>query len=213
MLNVFVAEPNETLRAGIISVISKESAYRVIGEASSRGELMSQLRLASTDVLILEPRMGGATGEGLISQIKGVCPDIAILAFSDMDEIRFGVRLLRAGLKGFLSKSAGRDELINALDRIASGRPHISSVLAEGIALGLSVKDEEKPHTTLSERELDVFCRLVRGERVGAIASTLFLSPKTISTHKQRIFQKMGVSNLSELVRYALVNDIADRCH
>lgn len=213
MLNVFIAEPNETLRAGIISVISKESAYRVIGEASSRGELMSQLRLASTDVLILEPRMGGATGEGLISQIKGVCPDIAILAFSDMDEIRFGVRLLRAGLKGFLSKSAGRDELINALDRIASGRPHISSVLAEGIALGLSVKDEEKPHTTLSERELDVFCRLVRGERVGAIASTLFLSPKTISTHKQRIFQKMGVSNLSELVRYALVNDIADRCH
>ena len=212
MVNVVVAEPNETLRTGIISVIAETGRYRIVSEAHSRAELVAALRLGRCDLVLLEPRIGGATGETFIRQLRQIAPEAAILGFSDLNEIKFGARLLRAGLKGFLNKSCEKSELLAAIDQVSCGRAYITAALAEELALGLGSATGEQPHERLSARELDVFCRLVRGERIGAIAGTLYLSPKTVSTHKLRIFQKMGVSNLSELVRYALANNLAEQC-
>lgn len=213
MMNVLVAEPNEMLRAGIKSIVDSSGRFRVIGEASSRSELLTALSGGRIDVLLLEPKLGGSTGEGLIRQVEALAPRVAILGVSDLDEVRFGARLIRAGLKGLLKKKCEKDELLRAIDHVCSGRIHISAALAEGLAMGLRSTMDEQPHQKLTERELDVFHRLVRGEKINAIANTLYLSPKTVSTHKVRILRKLSLSSLSELIQYALEHGLVGTAH
>lgn len=208
MTTVFIAEPNETFRTGIKAVLDGSKQYVVAGVASTRTELLSELRNCRVDVLLLEPRMGGATGEGLIRQIMELPSSAIILGISDLDEEKYGVRLLRAGLKGFLRKDCGKDELLSAIEHVSSGHIYISMTLAERLVAALSPIERVLPHHCLSERELDVFHRLLHGDKINRIARDLLLSPKTISTHKVRVFQKIGVSNLSELIRYALAHGI-----
>jgi len=208
MTTVFIAEPNETFRTGIRAVLDGSKQYVVAGVASTRTELLSELRNCRVDVLLLEPRMGGATGEGLIRQIMELPSSAIILGISDLDEEKYGVRLLRAGLKGFLRKDCGKDELLSAIEHVSSGHIYISMTLAERLVAALSPIERVLPHHCLSERELDVFHRLFHGDKINRIACDLLLSPKTISTHKVRVFQKIGVSNLSELIRYALAHGI-----
>ena len=206
MTTVFIAEPNETFRTGIRAVLDGSKQYVVAGVASTRTELLSELRNCRVDVLLLEPRMGGATGESLIRQIMELPSSAIILGISDLDEEKYGVRLLRAGLKGFLRKDCGKDELLSAIEHVSSGHIYISMTLAERLVAALSPIERVLPHHCLSERELDVFHRLLHGDKINRIARDLLLSPKTISTHKVRVFQKIGVSNLSELIRYALAH-------
>jgi len=208
MTTVFIAEPNETFRTGIRAVLDGSKQYVVAGVASTRTELLSELRNCRVDVLLLEPRMGGATGESLIRQIMELPSSAIILGISDLDEEKYGVRLLRAGLKGFLRKDCGKDELLSAIEHVSSGHIYISMTLAERLVAALSPIERVLPHHCLSERELDVFHRLLHGDKINRIACDLLLSPKTISTHKVRVFQKIGVSNLSELIRYALAHGI-----
>lgn len=208
MSNVFIADENETMRRGIKSVLGSCLGLRVIGEADCRGAVISELRLGRVDVLVLDPKLGGSTGEGFIRQIKAVAPATEILGFSDLDEVRYGARILRAGLKGFIGKDCGKQEFIEAVNQVSSGRPHISIRLAEALALALSDRAVEQRHERLSERELNVFNQLIGGERVSEIAESLNLSPKTVSTHKLRIMQKLGVANTSELIQYALAHNL-----
>lgn len=208
MTTVFIADPNETFRTGIKAILDSSKKYVVAGDASSRAELLSELRNRRVDVLLLEPKMGGATGESLIRQIMELPSSASILGISDLDEKKYGVRLLRAGLKGFLRKTCGKDELLSAIEFVSSGHIYISMTLAERLVAVLSPIERVLPHHCLSERELDVFHRLLHGDKINRIARDLLLSPKTISTHKVRIFQKIGVSNLSELIRYALAHGI-----
>lgn len=208
MTTVFIADPNDTFRTGIRAILDSSEKYVVAGDASSRTELLSELRNCRVDVLLLEPKMGGATGESLIRQIMELPSSAMILGISDLDEKKYGVRLLRAGLKGFLRKNCGKDELLSAIELVSSGHIYISMTLAERLVAVLSPIERVLPHHCLSERELDVFHRLLHGDKINRIARDLLLSPKTISTHKVRVFQKIGVSNLSELIRYALAHGI-----
>ncbi|MCC2963069.1 response regulator transcription factor [Massilia sp. IC2-278] len=208
MTTVFIADPNDTLRAGIRAILDRSDKYKVVGEASSRFQLLNALKNCRADVLLLEPKMGGATGETLIRQIAELAASTIILGISDLDEKKYGVRVLRAGLKGFLRKDCEKDELLSAIEQVSTGHLHISMALAERLVAALSPFERVLPHHRLSERELDVFYRLLHGDKINQIARDLLLSPKTISTHKVRVFQKIGVSNLSELIRYALAHGI-----
>lgn len=200
MHSVLVAEPNQTLLEGIKSILTRVPGVVVAAQATQRREVFNSVRDHSIDLIILEPMMGGATGETLIRQLARLAPKIPILAVTDLDESKYAIRALRAGLKGFVKKECSKEELIFAVHRTLSGRTYISPELSERMLSG-SEDDDDVPHSILSEREMEVCTRLAHGERVCDIAAQMLLSAKTISTHKSRAFGKLKISNVADLVR------------
>jgi DNA-binding NarL/FixJ family response regulator len=129
---------------------------------------------------------------------------------SGFPEERYALAMIRNGANGYLSKDCERAELLRAIRTVANGRRYLSAKTAELLADGLVGDADAPPHESLSERELQVFLRLARGESVSEIAVALNLSVKTVSTYRTRLLEKLGVSSNAELAAYALRNGLIE---
>jgi len=118
--------------------------------------------------------------------------------------------VLKAGASGYLTKKSAPEELVTALRKVSTGEKYVSPSLAEKLASALETGIEKPPHETLSAREYEVMRKIALGKTVNEIAGELFLSPKTISTYRSRILEKMGIKNNAELIRYAIKNRLVD---
>ena len=154
--------------------------------------------------------MPGRHGLELIKLIRQERPRLPILIFSMHQEEQYAVRAIRAGASGYLSKEGDSDLLLPAIRKVAQGGKFISPKVAELLATDIAPKTENPPHTLLSDREFEVFNRIVRGESLTAIAEELSLSIKTVSTHKTHILEKMSLSTQVDLVRYAIAHHLLD---
>jgi len=154
--------------------------------------------------------MPGRSGIELIKQVKEAKPKLRVLVLTMHKEEQYAVRALRAGASGYLTKESAADELVAAIRRIASGGAYVSPETAERLALDAGRGSDGPPHTRLSDREFQVFQMIAGGAAVGEIAQQLSLSVKTVSTHKTRILEKMGLANQAELIRYALEHKLLD---
>jgi DNA-binding NarL/FixJ family response regulator len=125
-------------------------------------------------------------------------------------ERQYAVRAIKAGASGYLTKESAATQLVAAIRKVAGGGAFISAEVAEELALGAMPHSEGPPHTTLSDREYQVFRMLVSGMTVTDIAARLNLSDKTVSTHKARLMEKLNVSNQTELIHYALKHRLID---
>ena len=133
-----------------------------------------------------------------------------ILILSMHAEEQYAVRAIKAGAAGYLTKESAPDQLVSAIRKVASGGAFISPSVAERLALEYGAPRSETPHTALSDREYQIFHLIVAGASISAIAERLNLSVKTVSTHKSRILQKMGMSSAAELIHYALEHRLAN---
>ncbi len=123
-------------------------------------------------------------------------------------EEQYAVRVMRAGANGYLTKESAPELLVEAIRRVASGGRFLSPTLSEKLAVDFITGPESKPHERLSDREFQVFEKLVAGQTVTGIAEELNLSVKTVSTHRSRLLQKMEMNNNAELIRYAIRNGL-----
>jgi len=212
MIRVVVADKNETMRLGIKTLFSRHPTRFSMSEAEDRTALMQALSKNDCHLVIVDPTLCAGAGEALIRQIRRESPSANVLVFTELDELKHGVRAIRCGAKGYLMKSSSALELMNAVERVSSGRMHMSEALAEEVALSAWGLKQETPHESLSEREKMVFAMLVCGMSVTAIAVALNLSCKTVSTHKARTLTKMHCKSLSELVEYAVSHGLKEEC-
>ena len=149
--------------------------------------------------------MHGRSGIELIKLIKSEKPRLPILIFSMHPEEQYAVRAIKAGASGYLSKESDSDLLVPALRKVLQGSMFISPKVAELLASDVTPDSKDKlPHQRLSDREFEVFTRIVKGQSLTDIADELAVSIKTISTHKTHILEKMGMSNQVDLVHYAI---------
>jgi len=177
----------------------------VVGEASDGHEVIERIRALDVDVLLLDLSMPGKSGMELIRQVKTERPKLRILVLSMHEEHQYAVRAIRAGASGYLTKESAASQLVAAIRKVAAGGAFISAEVAEHLAHDAMPHAVDRPrHAALSDREFEVFTRLVSGESVTDIAAALHLSAKTISTHKARLMEKLGIDNNAELVRYAV---------
>ena len=202
MSTILVAAKNLFLREGIRIAFSTSNEHRVVEQASNRLELIAKLYALSFDVLLLDLKLDGPTGEALIRRIRKIAPKVYIIGISDTDDICLNVRVIKAGLKGLIKKTCSNDELVLAVVRASQGQSYITDEVAEQLAVHLT-SGIEFPHHRLTERELDIYEKIMRGTSINEIASEIFLSNKTVCSHKRRLLQKMGCSNVAELVHYA----------
>jgi DNA-binding NarL/FixJ family response regulator len=210
MIRVVIADDHTIVREGLKQLLGAASDLEVVGEARNGHEVLAIVRERDIDVLLLDLSMPGKGGMELIKQIKGERPKLRILVLSMHAEHQYAVRAIRAGASGYLTKDAASTQLVSALQKVAGGGAYISAEVAEQLALSAMPRAEGPPHTSLSDREYQVFQLLVSGISVSDIALRLNLSVKTVSTHKARLMEKMGVANQTELVHYAIRHQLVD---
>ena len=213
MIRVVIADDHQILREGLKQLLLAAGDLDVVGEASDGHEVIERIRALDFDVLLLDLSMPGKSGMELIRQVKTERPKLRILVLSMHEEHQYAVRAIRAGASGYLTKESAVSQLVVAIRKVAAGGAFISAEVAEHLAHDAMPHAVDRPrHAALSDREFQVFTRLVSGESVTDIAAALHLSAKTISTHKARLMEKLGIDNNAELVRYAVEHRlVADR--
>lgn len=208
MIRILIADDHTIMREGLKRILEGEPNIQIVAEAVDGLDALKKVRAGGIDLVLLDLSMPGRSGVDLIRQIKEELPKIPILILTMHEEEQYAVRAIRAGASGYLTKESAGLELMNAIQRIASGRPYISTTVAEQLAMDMMPAEVALPHKTLSDREFEIFQLLVQGKALTEIADGLFLSVKTVSTHKTRILVKMRMKNLTELVQYAVQHQL-----
>jgi len=210
MIHILIADDHAVVRHGLRKILSDFPDMSIDGEASDAAELMKVVGQRKWDVLILDISMAGRSGIDAFEDIRRRYPKLPVLFFSLMPEEQFAARLLKAGAAGYVTKDSPTEELVAAIRRVSSGRKYLSPAMAERIAAGLGTPGEGLPHETLSRREFQVFRKLAAGKPLTMIAGELFLSPKTVTTHRARILEKMSMRSNAELTRYAIAHGLIE---
>lgn len=204
MIKLLIADDHALVREGLKRVVEGVADISVVGEAASGQEAIDQVRKLSPDVLLLDLSMPGRGGLDALKELHQRYPSLRILVLSMHPEEQFGVRCLRDGAAGYLSKESASDHLLTAIRRVANGGKYIGESLAEVLVTRLDASKSQEPHELLSNREFQILRLLASGRRVKEISDDLCLSVKTISTYRSRLLQKTGLENNSQLIRYAL---------
>jgi two-component system invasion response regulator UvrY len=211
MIKVTIVDDHELVRTGIIRILKDEPDLEVVAEASSGEEAIQLVKQYKPDVVLMDVNMPGIGGFEATRKLIQMYPDLKVIVVTIHVDDPFPSRMLQAGAMGYLTKGCGVDEIINAIREVNTGRRYISADVAQHLALKLMPGGEESPFDSLSPRELQVMLMLTQGTKVQEISDKLCLSPKTVSTYRHRLYDKLGVSSdvaLTRLaMRYGMVDD------
>ena len=209
-IHVLIADDHAIVRQGLKQILSETEDLVVTGEADDGAEALQLARQQTWDVFLLDVSMPNRNGIDTLKQLKKEFPRLPVLILSMHPEEQYAVRAIRAGAAGYISKEGDTDMLLPAMRKVVAGGMFISPKVAELLAGDISPQSQQMPHTLLTDREFDVFRRIVQGVALTAIAEELSLSVKTVSTHKTHILAKMNMSTQVDLVRYAIDQKLTD---
>jgi DNA-binding NarL/FixJ family response regulator len=200
--NVLLVDDHAAVRHGLRSIFGGVPGIQVVGEAANSHELLSGLAELEPDVVSLDLSMPGLCGPELIALLRSRRPGLRILVVSMYADTHQAFQALRAGANGYVTKSSPASTLALALQEVASGRHFIADGLAQAMVFD-AVRQEEGPIDRLSPREREILRLIVSGASNVIIADRLYLSAKTVSTHKSSVMRKLKVSSMSELILLA----------
>ncbi len=211
MINILIAEDHALVREGIKRIIEPCDKISVVGEVADGNFLLAKAAKENFDIILLDISMPGPGFMETMRRLQIIDKQFKILILSMHPEEQYAIRALKAGADGYLTKNHSPEELIAAIIKLKNGGRYISPTLAEQLVDELTVeKREHLKHECLSTREYQILCMLSIGIKTTEIGVKLSLSPKTISTYKSRIFEKMGFKNNAELILYALKNNLTN---
>jgi two-component system, NarL family, invasion response regulator UvrY len=209
VIKVLIADDHPVVRAGLRQIVTAEPDMQVVGEAADGDDVLTVLADTPANVLLLDLTMPGAPFPGLLRHVLSRYPAVRVLVMSMHPEDQFAGRALREGAAGYLTKERTPQDLVEAIRKVTRGGTYVSSTLAEHLAASLAGRWPAVAHEALSDREYEVLRLIGAGKRVGEIAARLALSPKTVSTYRSRILQKLRLHTSAELIRYALQHQLA----
>lgn len=203
MIKVLLVDDHELVRTGIRRLLSDVPGIDVYAEATSGEEAISAVRQDRPDVVLMDISMPGMGGLEATRRLTQSDPELKVIILTVHTDDPFPGQLLKAGAMGYLSKGGSIDEMIESIKTVHQGKRYISPAVAQSLALSL-LPGTESPFQKLSQRELQVMMMLIQGDKMSNIAEKLCLSPKTISTYRYRLYDKLGVNNEAELTKLAM---------
>lgn len=206
MKRIILADDHSFVRLGLVQILKDEYPSAEIKQVGDGESLVKEVTLQDWDLVISDLDMPGRNGLEALQQIKLIKPDLPVLILSIYTEDLYAVRALKAGASGYMNKNAAPEELITAVERILSGRKYITPEIAEKLLIQSEIN--KSPHEDLSNREFEIFKMLALGKTTSQIADELFLALTTVSTHRHRIMEKLGLNTNSDLTRYAITHHI-----
>lgn len=208
MIKLMIVEDHELFRTGIQNIIGSMSGVEVVGEASSGEEAIAMARRLEPDLILMDVGLPGISGLETTERILKAQPGIRVIVLTAHSEPPLPARLLDIGASGYLTKGASAEELISAVNAVHRGERYIGSEIAQQLALSLLPGTPQSPFQELTARELEVTLMLVQGMKPARIGEVLKVSPKTVSTYKYRIYEKVGVNSEVDLLRLAIRHEL-----
>lgn len=208
MIKILIVDDHAIVGAGLKQFLSSAGGFEVTGQAHSGAEALAMLHTGSWDLLLLDIGLPDMNGIEILKIVKREQPELPVLVFSMYAEDDFAMAALEAGAVGYLPKDSAPEEILSAIRRASSGERYLSPALADKLLNGSVRQAKKLPHESLSPRELDVMRMLGKGAPLTEIAERLHLSPKTVSTYRARILEKMQFGNNSDITRYILTYKI-----
>ncbi|MBI2359797.1 MAG: response regulator transcription factor [Deltaproteobacteria bacterium] len=210
MIRVLIADDHPVVRKGLKQILAEVPDIEVTGEASDARELIENVQKEICDIILLDITMPGRGGLDALKELRRDFPTIPVLVLSMHPEDQYGVRVLKSGAAGYMTKESAPEELVEAIKKVHGGGKYLSPYLAEKLAFELVEGSDKPPHERLSDREFEILRLIASGKTVSQIASILSLSVKTISTYRARILEKMTMKTNAELTHYAIHNKLVD---
>ena len=212
MISILITDDHPIVRKGIRQLLEDDPDERFgnIEEAGNGKELLEKLNSSDFDVVLLDISLPGRSGLDLLGDIKKLKPEVAVVILSIYSEEQYAFRSLRLGASGYLTKASAPEELVAAVIKAARGERYITSSLAEKITFHLLENSDAPLHEKLSVREIEVVSMLASGKTMSGIAKDLSLSPKTISTYRERILAKLNLKTTSDIIRYAIREGLSE---
>jgi two-component system, NarL family, invasion response regulator UvrY len=209
MIKILIADDHAIVRKGLRQILTDTPDIIVSDECCNGEELLEKVETDSYGVVLLDISMPGQNGLEVLKQLQGENPQLPVLMLSMYPEEHYAMRAMKAGAAGYVTKDSAPDELVHAIRKVYWGGTYISSSLTKNLTGDFGPLTECPRHTSLSNREFQIFCLISAGKSLKQIAEKLSLSIKTVSTYRKRILKKMLMTNNQEIIRYAIKTGLA----
>ena len=209
LIRIGIADDHALVRVGLRQLFTPRHGFDLVGEAADGHAALEMVRTTRPDVLLMDLAMRPLNGLEAITRIHASAPALGILVFSGYPAATYADRLRQQGASGYVDKGSDPDELVQAVRKVAAGGRHFG-VAVPPVPAPVVTQVPAALHETLTRREFQIFLRLAGGLSVGAIARSICVSPRTVSTYSRRLRHKMGLNTSSELMRYALSHGLLD---
>ena len=210
MAKILIVEDHPIFRRGVKDILTANQQFTHVGEAENANQAMELLRKQHWNIMILDISLPGKSGLELIKEVKIAYPKLGVLVLSVQSEDQYAIRMLRAGASGYLTKDRTPEELIIALTKLLQGKKYISESVTERVLTQLEPGAEKPEYQFLSDREFEVLKLIAQGSAPRNICVQLHISPRTVSTYRSRLLQKLNLKSNAQLVQYAIENKLLE---
>ena len=206
MIKILITDDHPIVRQGIRQILEDDKFQRfgLIEEAVNGKELLEKIKTTVFDVILLDISLPGRSGLEILGEVKKNVSKTAVLILSIYPEEQYAIRAIKLGASGYLNKASAPEELIEAIIKVSEGGRYLTPSLTENITMNFFNEDQKPLYDKLSIRELEVITLIAEGKTLSNIATDLLLSPKTISTYRERILTKLSLKTTSDIIRYAI---------
>jgi DNA-binding NarL/FixJ family response regulator len=211
-IRVFLADDHAVVRDGLRFMLETQSDISVIGQAANGRQTVRQVQLLRPDVVVIDIAMPELNGIEATQQIREACPSTRVVILSMHATSEHIFRALRSGAQGYVLKESAGNEVIDAVRAVHAGRRYLSQRITETLIddyiSSRKALPDRSPLERLSPREREILQLVAEGKSSAQIAETIYLSPKTVETYRSRLMQKLGVSDLPSLVKFAILHGL-----
>lgn len=204
-MRIFLTDDHTLLIGGLIKIIHSEDDMEVVGTAGSVKQTMDRLTQLKVDLLITDYNLPDGDGLGLVQRVKRKYPELKVMVLSMHDEAHLVKEILKEGIDGYILKKDSHSELISAIRAIRDDKMYLSSEINNLLVKGLMGKEEPR---LLTNREREILTLIAKEYTNREIAEELFISERTVETHRKNIFRKTGTNNLVGLIKFAYANNL-----
>lgn len=204
-MKIFLTDDHAILLSGLIKILSAEDGIEVIGSATSAQETYDKLTRRTPDLLITDYNLPDEDGLAIVKKVRKKYPAIKIIVLSMHDEAHLVQEILKEGINGYLLKRDSQNELVAAVNAVRDGKMYLSSDINSILIQGLNGMGEQK---LLTDRERQILALIAKEYTNREMAEELFISERTVETHRKNIFRKTGTNNLVGLIKYAYANNL-----
>lgn len=208
-IKIVIADDHAMFRDGIKAMIDIEPNMEIIGEADNESSILEVCQLKNPDVVLMDISMGSTDGISVTKKLKELYPEIKVLAVSMHNESQYIKSMLDNGANGYILKTTGRNEMLSAIQTVYSGATFLSSDVSLNLLKGLN-QTQNTEIIKLTPREIEVLKMIANEHSNQEIADALFISSRTVDTHRRNLLEKLGLKNNAGLVRYAIQRGFVD---
>lgn len=211
MIKIILADDHQVVRKGLQALLAAETDFNIVGEAGDGLETVKLAEQLQPDVLVLDLMMSGINGLEVTRQLNKKSAKIGIVILSMHSNEAYVLEALRSGAKAYILKESPPEELIRAIKEVAAGRRYLSSPLSERAIEAYTQKTEVKavdPYDQLTTREREILQLTAQGCTNTEIASRLYISPRTVETHRTNLMRKLDLHNHAQLIQFAIQHGI-----